>query len=231
MATGPSSVDPAIEQARLRKQAEAAAAAALTRQQIAELSAARKAMDQAQKALDKVSVVALKEFDSSADYTAAKSELIKAQTGYDAACATVISTLASSPDYVKAVAERDRQKELVKAAKAAGDGCCGADVAGDALRACAVVHTMEAAALAASPEVKTARARLQEAQAKVSSMRSAFFKSLPDSGPTGEAKVTLTAAHDRVLAAEAALAGRPAPGTKLADASAPRTVQVQTLAK
>ncbi len=230
MATGPSP-DAAIEQARLRKAAEAAAAAAQTRQQIAELSAARKQMDQAQKALDKVSVVALKEFDSSADYAAAKSELTKAQAAYDAASAAVISTLNSSPDYVKAVAEKNRQQELVKAARTAGDGCCGADVAGDARARGAVVHTMEAAALAASPEVKTARTRLQEAQAKVSSLRSGFFKSLPDSGPTGDAKVTLTAAHDRVLAAEAALAGRPAPATKLADATAPHTIRVQTLAK
>lgn len=220
MATGPSPVDPSIEQAKLRREAEER-----TRKQVAELSAARKEMDQAQKALDRVSVVALKEFDSSADYAAAKSELTQAQTAYNSASAAVISTLANSPDYIKALAEQNRQKELVKAAKEAGDGCCGADVAADAVRASGVVHTMEAAALAASPEVKTARVRLQEAQAKVSSLRSAFFKSLPDSGPTGDAKVALAAAHERVLAAEAALAGRTAPATKLADSTAPRTVQ------
>jgi predicted translin family RNA/ssDNA-binding protein len=221
MATGPSPVDPSIEQTRLRREAEER-----TRKEVAELSAARKEMDQAQKALDRVSVAALKEFDSSADYTAAKSELAEAQKTYNAASAAVISTLSNSSDYIKALAEQNRQRELVKAAKEAGDGCCGADVAADAVRAGGVVHAMEAAALTTSPEVKAARARLKEAQAKVSSLRSTFFKSLPDSGPTGDAKAALAAAHDRVIAAEAVLAGKAAPpATKLADASVPRTVQ------
>jgi hypothetical protein len=172
----------------------------------AQVNAARSQLEFARNAIRK-------NFEASPQWTQASADLKRAQTDYDLASKPVLERVRADPRYRSAAEEKKEAKQEVAAAHTDAARQTGAatpatqpvtgevvEAANASLAAGQVVSKLEQEALDADPKVTDAKARRDQAAAKVQALEKAFEADLLNDSGYQQAKTKLDAAEAQLVA-------------------------------
>jgi hypothetical protein len=163
-------------------------------------AAAFKDVRAAQSEITKVVADLRREFDLSPELSAARSDLQRTSADYQNTCAAAVESLSSTVEYKRA-AENLRLIERRLEAIRYDDKITyeqRASLSRELLAARSIVSQMQAKALAADPNVDTARYAWQDANGKVIALRRNFLSSIASNPAFTSAKSRLESAHQRI---------------------------------
>lgn len=140
------------------------------------VTAAQKTANDAQSALDAITVKAETEFDASPEYVAANSELKAAQGAYEAAASVVTDKIDTTPAFVAAKGQRDSVEKELDTLKADSSASPDAVLAKsqELMTVSSAAHKLETDAVEADPVATAAHEKLLAAQKAASTLRAAF---------------------------------------------------------
>ncbi len=135
-------------------------------------AATKEIFQRAEMAINVIPVQLRKAFETSAEYKAAMADLAAAQAGIDAAEKPVLDALAQRDEYRSAKTEYDRVAKILRAGRLhpTDQEALSQEKLGYGQR----MHRIEFEALANDAAVQKARAQLQTASARVSTLRDTF---------------------------------------------------------
>ncbi len=172
--------------------------------QVQAVNAAQKSLDDAQAALNAVTLKAETQFESSPEYIAANNELKADQAAYDAAAGTVATKADADPAFASAKARSDKLEAELADMKAGGVSSDDEIVAKsqEVMQASSATHKIETDAVAADPAATAAHEKLIAAQKTMDALKADFHAKLSKTPDYAAAKSAVDAADQQLIAAQ-----------------------------